>query len=47
MRMSCTREAFGLEASVRAFDGDEEICHREWNQSARPGFALVVYYAMC
>jgi hypothetical protein len=33
MRMSCTRETFRLEASVRAFDGDAEICRREWNRS--------------
>ena len=33
MRMSCTREAFRLEASVRAFDGDEEVCRREWDRS--------------
>jgi hypothetical protein len=33
MRMSCTRETFLLEASMRAFDGDEEICRREWNPS--------------
>ena len=33
MRMSCTRETFRLEASMRAFDGDEEICRREWNPS--------------
>jgi hypothetical protein len=33
MLMSCTREAFRLEASVRAFEGDEEICHRTWDRS--------------
>ncbi|WP_428663170.1 CocE/NonD family hydrolase [Reyranella sp.] len=33
MRMSCTRETFRLEASVRAFDGDEEVCRREWDHS--------------
>jgi hypothetical protein len=33
MRMSCTQAAFRLEASVRAFDGDEEVCHRAWDRS--------------
>lgn len=33
MRMSCTRERFRLQASVRAFDGDEEVCHRDWDRS--------------
>jgi hypothetical protein len=33
MRMSCTQAAFRLEASVRAFDGDEEVCHRVWDRS--------------
>ncbi len=35
MRMSCTRETFRLEASVRAFDGDEEVCHRKWDHSIK------------
>jgi len=33
MQMSCTRETFRLEASVRAFDGDEEVCSRQWDRS--------------
>jgi len=33
MKMSCTREAFLLEASARAFDGIDEACHRRWNRS--------------
>lgn len=33
MRMGCTREAFHLEASVRAFEGDAEICRRTWDRS--------------
>jgi hypothetical protein len=32
MRMSCTREAFRLQASLRAFDGDEEVCSRTWDR---------------
>jgi putative CocE/NonD family hydrolase len=35
MKMSCTREAFLLEASVRAFDGEEEVCHRTWDRSIK------------
>jgi uncharacterized protein len=33
MRMSCTREAFRLQASIRAFDGATELCHRTWDRS--------------
>jgi hypothetical protein len=33
MKMSCTREAFLLQASVRAFDGTDEVCHRTWDRS--------------
>ncbi len=35
MRMSCTREAFRLEASMRAFDGDQEVSHRTWDRSIK------------
>lgn len=31
LRMSCTREAFRLQASLRASEGDQEVCHREWD----------------
>lgn len=31
MRMSCTREAFRLEASLGAWDGDSEVCQRSWD----------------
>lgn len=31
MRMSCTREAFRLEASLCAWDGDSEVCQRSWD----------------
>jgi len=30
MRMSCTRDDFLLSASLRAWDGSEEISHRDW-----------------
>lgn len=37
MKMSCTRDAFVLQASVRAFDcsggGAEEVCHRTWDRT--------------
>jgi len=35
MRMSCTRDTFRLAASMRAFDGDKEVCHRIWDQSIK------------
>jgi putative CocE/NonD family hydrolase len=35
MRMSSTRETFRLEASMRAFEGDDEVCHREWDRSIK------------
>jgi uncharacterized protein len=33
MRLSCTREAFLLRATLRAWDGAREVCHREWDRS--------------
>ena len=33
MRMHCTRETFRLEASVHAFEGDDEVFHRLWDRS--------------
>jgi hypothetical protein len=33
MRLSCTRDAFLLRASLRAWEGASEVCHREWDQS--------------
>jgi putative CocE/NonD family hydrolase len=30
-RMTCTREAFLVRASLRAWDGDEQVCARAWN----------------
>jgi uncharacterized protein len=35
MRMSCTHEAFRLQASLRAFEGDDEVCAREWDQTIK------------
>jgi hypothetical protein len=31
MRLSCTSDTFVLRASLRAWDGTTEICHREWD----------------
>jgi uncharacterized protein len=31
MRMSCTRETFRLQAGLRAWVADDEVCQREWD----------------
>ncbi|HTI79485.1 MAG TPA: CocE/NonD family hydrolase [Acetobacteraceae bacterium] len=33
IRLSCTRDAFLLRATLRAQDGSEEVCHREWDRT--------------
>jgi predicted acyl esterase len=33
MRLSCTRDAFLLRASLRAWEGDREVCRRDWDES--------------
>jgi predicted acyl esterase len=33
MRLSCTRDAFLLRASLRALDGETEVCRRDWDLS--------------
>jgi uncharacterized protein len=33
MRLSCTRDTFVLRASLRAWEGTSEVCHREWDRS--------------
>jgi predicted acyl esterase len=33
LRMSSTREAFRVEASIRAFDGDSAVCSRDWDRT--------------
>jgi putative CocE/NonD family hydrolase len=35
MRMTCTRDAFRLQASLRAFDGDAEVCARDWDRTIK------------
>jgi putative CocE/NonD family hydrolase len=32
-RLSCTKDAFLLRASLRAHEGEDEVCHREWDCS--------------
>jgi hypothetical protein len=31
--LSCTRDTFALQASLRAWEGTSEVCHREWDHS--------------
>jgi hypothetical protein len=31
MRLSCTRDVFLLQASLRAWEGDNEVCQRDWD----------------
>jgi predicted acyl esterase len=33
MRLSCTRTAFLLQGSLRAWEGAHEVCYREWDRS--------------
>jgi uncharacterized protein len=33
MRLSCTRNAFLLQGSLRAWEGANEVCHRDWGRS--------------
>jgi predicted acyl esterase len=33
IRLSCTKDAFVLRATLRAQDGSDEVCHREWDRS--------------
>ncbi len=35
MRMTCTRETFRLEATMQAFDGDDEVCSRRWDRTIK------------
>jgi len=31
MRLSCTQDAFRLQASLRAYEADDEVCRRDWD----------------
>ena len=33
MRLSCTHDDFLLQGSLRAWEGANEVCHREWDRS--------------
>ena len=33
MRLSCTGEVFLLQASLRAWEGANEVCRREWDRA--------------
>jgi hypothetical protein len=33
MRLSCNRDVFVLQGSLRAWEGANEVCHREWDRS--------------
>jgi hypothetical protein len=38
MRLSCTRDAFLLQGSLRACEGANEVCRREWDRSIARDF---------
>jgi uncharacterized protein len=38
MRLSSTCNAFLLQASLRAWEGTSEVCHREWERSIARDF---------
>jgi predicted acyl esterase len=33
MRLSCTHDTFLLEASLRAYEGEQEVCRRDWDRA--------------
>jgi predicted acyl esterase len=38
MRLSCTHDTFLLKASLRAYEGEQEVCHREWDRTIARDF---------
>jgi len=38
LRMSSTRDAFLLQGSLRAFEGANEVCRRDWDRSVPRDF---------
>ena len=38
MRLSCTRDTFLLQGSLRALEGEKEVSHREWDRSIARDF---------
>jgi hypothetical protein len=39
MRLSSTAGAFLLQGSLRAFEGGNEVCRRDWHRSIRRDFS--------
>ena len=39
MRMSCTRKTFRVEASMRAYEGETEVCARTWDRTIKRDLA--------
>jgi uncharacterized protein len=33
MRLTCNRNVFRLQGSLRAWEGANEVCHREWDRA--------------
>ena len=38
MRLSCNREVFLLQASLRAWEGANEVCRRDWDRAIARDF---------
>jgi uncharacterized protein len=38
MRLACTRDLFLLQASLRAWEGENEVCRRDWERAIARGF---------
>jgi uncharacterized protein len=38
MRLSCTPDAFLLKASLRAYEGEQEVCRRDWDRAIARDF---------
>jgi len=38
MRLACTHDVFLLQASLRAWEGENEVCHRDWERAVARDF---------
>ena len=38
LRLSCNRDVFRLQASLRAWEGANEVCRREWDRAIARDF---------
>jgi hypothetical protein len=38
MRLACTRDVFLLQASLRAWEGENEVCRRDWERAIARDF---------